>query len=127
MARAENNDVSQQGLQVWSDLPEKLCNNSAQYEMFARITLPKGKHLLKFSFLAKAQGSMLYCYLNKNQIQMHPNCCLYTPTTTQFVPFEFTKIYQCPTENQELLLEALSTQSYPVTFRNVIVTAKRIE
>ena len=72
---------------------DKLYNSGSAFEVIGSITLPKGKHLLTLSFLAKATNSLMYFYFQQGQQPCLQNCLLYLPTNNQYIPFTFQKLY----------------------------------
>ncbi len=69
----------------------------------------------------------MYIYLNQGQVALLTNCAVYVPNQQNFIPFTFRKVHTVGGNEQTLSLQTYCTQSYPVTFANIIVTAKRID
>jgi hypothetical protein len=112
---------------VKSDLKEKNFSAGNNFETFSEITIPSGKYLVTWTFLAKATNQLMYIYLNQGQVALLTNCAVYVPNQQQFIPFTFRKVHQVTTNQQTLSLQTYSTASYPVTFANCLVTAKKID
>ena len=76
---------------------EKLYNSGSAFEVIASIKLPKGKHLLTISFLAKTNNSLMYFYFQQGQQDCVQSCCLYLPTNYKYFPFTIQKLYTANT------------------------------
>ncbi len=100
--------------------------NGATYETLISINLPKGKYILTFSFLLKANNTWLYLYLNQGEGVM-TNSGFYVPAGSNWVPCTVRKIYNVIEDNKEVAFTTNSASSYPVTLRNRIITAQFIK
>ena len=105
---------------------EEKYYSSANFETVGSIKLPKGKYLLSISFLLKTNHQMFYLLINQNQ-QLMQGSYLCTPTSSYFMPHTIKKNYNINGEEEVVNFNAYSTNSYPATLRNVVVTAKRIQ
>lgn len=112
---------------VSTALAQKNFSVGNNFETFSEITIPKGKYLITWSFLAKATNQLMYCYLNQGQVALLTNCAVYVPNQQHFIPFTLRKVHTVTTNDQTLSLQTYCTASYPVTFANVVVTAKKID
>ena len=78
------------------------------------------------SFMLKATSQWIYLYLNQGQALMQ-NSGFYEPTTSNYVPHIIKKIHNVGSDMEEVKITNYYGQSYPVTIRNFILTAKRID
>jgi hypothetical protein len=108
---------------VGTNLDQKFYNNNSTYEPLVSIKLPKGKYMLTFSYLLKAQNQWFYVYLNQGESVIQ-NCGYYVPTTSQFMPHTIRKIHTVKADNDTVSFTTNSTSSYPVTLKNCIITAR---
>jgi len=109
------------------DLKSKHFAAGITFETFSEISLPKGKFLITWTFLAKATNQLMYMYLNQGLVVLLTNCAIYVPNNTNFIPYTYRKIHAVTGNEQTLSLQTYCTASYPVTITNCIVSAKRIE
>lgn len=79
--------------------------------------------MLTISFLAKATNSWMYLYFQQGQ-QMIQNCGFYVPTNSNFIPFVVRKQHTVNANEEMINFTTYYGQSYPVTLRNVVVTAQ---
>lgn len=91
------------------------------------IKLPKGKFLLTISFLLKANNSWLYVYMNNGQVNVLQNCGFYVSTSSYFMPHTLRKVHQTKSDNEVVTIQTYYAQSYPVTIKNFIISAKQIQ
>jgi len=108
---------------VGTNLEQKCYSNNATYDPVATIKLPKGKYMLTFSFLLKAQNQWFYIYFNQGE-QVIQNCGFYLPSTSQFMPHTIRKIHTVKEDNEAASFTTYCTNSYPVTLKNCIITAR---
>ena len=120
----ESNDKNKIATYYGANLDTKTYN-SAAYEALATIKLPKGKYLLTFNFLLKANNSWLYIYLNEGGT-LFQNAGFYSPTAANFIPHTIRKVYSVVNESEDVRFMTYCANSYPVTIRNAIITAKAL-
>ena len=120
----ENNEKNNLSTFCGSTLEQKSYNGAA-YDPIASIKLPKGKYLLTLNFMAKCQNQWIYLYFNQGQTLMQ-NCGFYVPTTTHFIPHTVRKIHAVTNESETVQFTTYCANSYPITVRNAVVTAKPI-
>lgn len=77
------------------------------------------------NFLLKAQNQWLYLYFNQGQALMQ-NSGFYVPNPSHFIPFTVRKIHEVIGENENVSFTTYCANSYPVTIRNAIITARPI-
>lgn len=104
---------------------DKSYNSGSNYDVIATVKLPKGKHILTISFLVKATNSWMYLYFQQGQ-QCIQNCGFYVPTNSQFIPFTIRKLYTVNSAEENVTFNTYCAQSYPVTLRDVILTAQEV-
>jgi hypothetical protein len=114
------------GMLIETNLKEKNYSAGNNFEPFIEISLPKGKYLITWTFLAKATNQLMYIYLNSGQVALLTNCAVYVPNQQHFIPFTFRKVHTVTGNEQTMSLQTYCTASYPVTISNAMVTAKRI-
>ena len=122
----EKNDPSPHTTYVGSLVNEERHFSSANFEPIGSIRLPKGKYLLTISFLVKANNQMIYLYINQ-VTPITQNGCFYTPTGAYFTPHVIRRTYNVNTIEEEVNINTYCANSYPVSLRNVTVTAKRLQ
>ena len=93
------------------------------YEPFVTVKLPKGKYLLTCNFLMKATNSWMYIYLNQGQTIMQ-NAGFYVPSNSNFIPQTVRKVHTVTAQTEDVSFTTYYANSYPVTIRNAIITAK---
>lgn len=120
----ESNDKDKVATFYAANLDAKTYTGAA-YEAVATIKLPKGKYLLTFNFLLKANSSWLYLYLNEGG-SLFPNAGFYSPTSANFIPHTVRKVHTVANESEKVNFMTYCANSYPVTIRNAIITAKRL-
>lgn len=85
----ENGKVGPNVVKCGNIKGEKLFN-SANYETIASLTLPKGKHILTLSFLAKITSAWMYLYFQQGQVVIQNNG-FYVQNTSNYMPFVMKK------------------------------------
>jgi len=105
---------------------QTISYNGASYDPLASIKLPKGKYLLTFNFMARCQSQWIYLYFGQGQLLMQNFSGFYVPTTTHFIPHTIRKIHTVTNEFENVQFTTYCADSYPITIRNAVITAKPI-
>ena len=102
--------------------------NGSNDQQIASIQLKKGKYLLTMSFLVKTvlcgNESFMYIYLNGREFIQYEG--FYSPAPYQFLPRTIEKMYEVVNDGESISISTNYCDSYPVTVRNFVLTAKRI-
>jgi hypothetical protein len=73
-------------------MEQKHYSSGSTYEPLISLKLPKGRWLLTFSYLLKAQNQWFYIYFGQGQ-QVMQNCGYYVPSSAHFIPHTVRKIH----------------------------------
>ena len=95
------------------------------FESLASVKLPKGKYILTLSFFAKPTGTILYLYFGQTQTVL-PNY-FYAPNNSTFIPLIFRKLHNVTNDGEQVVFNTYCNQSYPVSVRDVILTAQEVK
>lgn len=74
-------------------LNEQNFSGGNTFEPFSEITLPKGKYLITWSYLARASNGLMYVYLNQGQVPFLTNCAFYLPNNQNYIPITLRKVH----------------------------------
>lgn len=77
------------------------------------------------SFLTKPQNLWMYLYFQQGQ-QIIQNCGFYLPSGAQFTPITVRKLHTVANAEENIIFNTHCSQSYPVTLKNVVLTAQQV-
>lgn len=104
---------------------EQKSYSGAGYDALASIKLPKGKYLLTFNFLLKANNQWIYLYFGEGG-SILPNCGYYVPNSSHFIAHTIRKVHTVTQNVENVSFTTYCANSYPITVRNAIIVAKPI-
>ena len=122
----EKNDPAPHSTYIGKLETQEKYYSGSNYEPIGSIRLPKGKYLLNISFLLKTNNQWIYLYVNQGQ-QMLQNAGFYAPTSSYFMPHVIQKSHNVNSESEVVNINTYQANSYPVTLKNVVISAKRID
>ena len=74
-----------------------------------------------------ARSQFFYLYMNKGMKAVSPSGLIYTPTTSHYVPITIRTNYKSTRGQENVVFDTYYGATYPITTKNVILTAKRID
>lgn len=67
----------------------------------------------------------MYIYFGQGQ-QVINSCLIYAPTNSQYIPYVIRKVHSINGNEENVTFTTYCNQSYPVSLKNVIVTAQEL-
>ena len=108
-----------------TNLEQKAYATQNTYEPIASIKLAKGKYLLTFNLLIKANNAWAYIYFRQGEALI-TNSGFYMPNSQHFIPFTFRKVFNLEQDTETISFTTYCAQSYPINVRNAIITARKL-